>query len=338
MGKICGRDKGNTVVSSVAIILLLSGFMALGRVSVVCAQEADYPSKPVLFFSPGAPGGGYDTTLRAIANTLAKEKLVKVAMPVENAPSVAGGLADVVNRHKGNPYVISMGSDASMNFYGSGTLPYSHKDFTPLCSLATTYYGIAVKYDSPYKTMGDLIKDLKAKPADTPITIGTGDFSFDGAMLLKAGVDPRKVNHVVFNGGAQGAMLIMEGSAKAGINSVDEFIGLVEAKKLRLLAISSAKRSDKPLLKDVATLRESGVDFEWGNTRFMIAPPGVPGYAVKYWRTTFAKMVKTPTWQEMLVRYQWSDYFMVEGFDAWLDKKQAMIMEALTVLGMAKKN
>ena len=123
-------------------------------------------------------------------------------------------------------------------------------------------------------------------------------------MFSKAGVDINKITYVVYSGGAETSMAILEGSSKAAINSVDELLGLVEGKKIRLLAVSAPKRYTIPALKDVPTLKESGIDFEWANMRYTFAGPEFPEYARKYWLDIFTKMVKTPTWKTTISRYQ----------------------------------
>jgi len=337
MRKVLGK-KSSPFWSSLLVITLSLGFLPFIGVSVVAAAQApDYPTRPVLFYCLSAsPSSGFGITTRAIVTTLTKEKLVTVAMPIEHASSTAGGLATSVTRYKGDPYMVSLQSLNGMMNYATGMSPYNHKNYIPLCGLISSYYAIAVRNDSPYKTLGDLVKDLKEKPEKTPICGGTSDDRvFYGATFAKAGIDPRKISYVAYSGGGESSMAVLEGSVKAVVNSVGELVGLVEGKKLRFLAMSAGKRS--PALKDVPTLREAGIDWEWGTLRYPFVAPGVPEYAVKYWRTIFAKMVKTPTWREMLEKYQWDDTFQLEGFNEVLDKKQAIVTEVMTKLGMAKK-
>ncbi|MFZ4438444.1 MAG: Bug family tripartite tricarboxylate transporter substrate binding protein [Syntrophales bacterium] len=336
MRKVC-KKKGIQLVS-LASMFLVFGFTILIVVSALAASGADYPAKPVLFYCLSTPGSGFDTTTRAIVNALTKEKLVKVPMPIENASNATQALALSVTRYKGDPYMVSVQSISGMMRYATGATPYTHKDFTPLAGLVSTYYGVAVRMDSPYKTIGDLVKDLKEKPEKTPICGGgSDDRPFYGAMFMKAGLDITKVVYVAYSGGAETSMAIMEGSSKAAINSVDEQMPLIEGKKIRLLAVSSAKRYTNPILKDVPTLKESGIDLEWANMRYAFAGPEYPDYAKKYWLDIFAKMVKTPTWKQTLTRYNWDDSFQVEGLNDVLDKKQAVVTEVITKLGMAKK-
>ena len=320
------------------IILFLLVFFLVGGWSLGLAAAPGYPTKPVLCFAGSKPGSGFDTTMRAVANTLAKEKLVPVALPVENASSGVAGMAAIVLRHKNDPYMIAVQSLSGMLNFASGMSPYSHKSWTPIARLISAYYGVMVRYDSPYKTLGDLLKDLKENIGKVPFSGGTGDDRIVyGVLFSKAGIDVTKINYAAFGGGTEASGVVLEGIAKVLISSIDDVMGLLEAKRLRILAVTSGKRLGDVLLKDVPTARESGVDVEWDNFRYILGGPGMPGYAVKYWQNTLAKMVKTPTWKEMMTRYRWGDTFMVEGFGDFLDSRQAAVTEIMSRLGMGKK-
>lgn len=332
------RQNGKNQPGRWLIILSLIVSFLVGGWSLNLAAAADYPTKPVLCIAPAKPGSGFDTTMRAVTATLAKEKLVPVAVPVENASSSVGGMATIVLRHKNNPYMIAVNSLGGMLNFAAGMSPYSHKDWTPIARLISAYYGIMVRYDSPYKTLGDLVKDLRENIGKVPFSGGTSDDRIAyGAVFAKAGIDITKINYAAFGGGTEASTVVLEGSAKALISSIDDVMGLLEAKRLRILAVTSAKRLGDALLKDVPTVRESGVDLEWDNFRYILGGPSMPGYAMKYWQGTLAKMVKTPTWQEMLTRYRWGDTFLMDGLGEFLDSRQAVVIDIVDRLGMGKK-
>jgi putative tricarboxylic transport membrane protein len=298
---------------------------------------ADYPTKPVLFIAPSKPGSGFDTTARAITATLGKEKLIPVALPVENTSSSIPGTATIVLRHKKDPYMIAVQSLAGMLNFATGMSPYSHADYTPIARLISAYYGIIVRYDSPYKTLTELVTDLKGNPGKIPFSGGVSDDRIClGAVFSKAGVDITKINYLAYGGGTEASTVVLEGSAKVLVSSIDDVMGLIEAKRLRPLAVSSGKRMGD-VLKDVPTVRESGVDLEWENFRYILGGPNMPDYAVKYWRDVLAKMVKTPTWREMIERYRWGDTFMVDGLGEFLNVRQAVVTDIVDRLGMGKK-
>jgi putative tricarboxylic transport membrane protein len=320
------------------IILFLLVPILLGGGTLNLAAAADYPTKTVLCVAPSKPGSGFDTTMRAVTATLAKEKLVPVALPVENASSSVSGVATIVLRHKNDPYMIAVNSLGGMLNFAAGMSPYSHKDWTPIARLISGYYGIMVRYDSPYKTLGDLVKDLKANIGKIPFSGGASDDRIAyGAIFSKAGIDITKINYLAYAGGTEASMVILEGTGKVLISSIDDVMGLLEAKRLRMLAVSSGKRLEDALLKDVPTVRESGVDTEWENFRYILGGPSMPDHAVKYWQGILTKMVKTPTWQEMLARYRWGDTFMVDGLGKFLDDRLAVVTDVVNRLGMGKK-
>ncbi len=322
-----------SILTTSLSFVLAAGFAT----SVAAASEKDYPSKTVLFISPSKPGSGFDTTARAVAAAIVKEKLIPVALPVKNLSGSAPGTAHIVTRYKNKPYMIAVQSVAGMMNYATGMSPYSHKDYVPIARLISAYYGILVRYDSPYKTLSELLKDLKEDPGGTPLSGGTSDDRVCyGALFSKAGVDITKINYAAFSGGTRAATVVLEGSAKAEVTTIDDVMGLIEAKKLRPLAISSEKRMSG-ILKDIPTFKEAGVDLVWENFRYILGGPGMPDYAKKYWQGVLAKMVKTPTWQGMIKKYRWGDSFMVDGFDEFLDEKQAIITDVMTKLGMTKK-
>ena len=328
------RDKAYRVLIVAALLMI---GMEVGTASAA-SPAASYPSKSVLVIAPSKPGSGFDGTARAVGQTLTQEKLVKVALPIQNFPSSPIGMQTVVSRHSKDPYMISVQSTSGMLNYATGRSPYSHTDWTPFARLISAYYGVFVRPDSPYKTLGDLIKDLKEKPEATPITGGSDDDRLCmGALFSKAGVDITKVNYAAYSGGLESTLVVLEGTGKAVISTIDDIMGMIEAKQLRLLAVSPGQRIQDPLLKDVPTFREAGVDLEWGNFRYMLGGKEMPDYAVKYWRGTLTKMVKTKTWQEMIKKYRWGDSFLIDGLDKFLDEKQASITEVVKKLGMDKK-
>ena len=332
--------KKKQTVKNAAIGILMALCISLSGVAMswgtLPAFAADYPTKPVLFIAPSKPGSGFDTTARAVTATLGKEKLVPVAMPVENASSSIPGTATIVTRHKNNAYMIAVQSLAGMLNFSTGMSPYSHKDYTPIARLISAYYGIIVRYDSPYKTLGDLVKDLKETPSKIPFSGGVSDDRICyGAVFSKAGVDITKINYAAYGGGTEASTVILEGTGKVLISSIDDVMGLIEAKRLRPLAITSPKRMGEAL-KDYPTLKEAGIDMEWENFRYILSGPAFPDYAMKYWQETLAKMVKTPTWQEMMQKYRWGDTFMVEGLGGFLDSRQAVVTDIVNQLGMGK--
>lgn len=297
-------------------------------------KKVDYPTKNITFIAPSKPGSGFDVTARAVAATLEKEKLVSVSLPVENASSSVEGVANIVQQHKGDPNMIAIGSLTPLLNKSTGASQFSHKDFTPISGLIKGYYGFIVRADSPYKTLKDLLEDLKNKPEQTPLCGGSSDDRIAyGVVAMDYGADLKKINYAAYSGGTEASTVLLEGTAKAEVTSIDDIMGLIESKKLRVLAVSGATRLGG-VLADVPTYKEAGVNLEWVNTRYVVGGTNMPDYAVKYWQDVLGKMVKTPTWKETLDKYRWVDDFSIEGFDKRLDGIAVQIDKVAAELGM----
>ena len=301
------------------------------------AKKVDYPTKTITFIAPSKPGSGFDTTARAVVATIEKEKLVPVSLPVQNFSGSVEGTANIVQQHKNDPNMVAVNSITLLLNHASGASPYSYKDITPIANLISSYYGFVVREDSPYKTLLDLLNDLKEKPEQTPLCGGQSDDRIAyGAAALTYGADLKKINYAAFAGGTEASTVLLEGTAKAEITTVDDIMGLIEAKKVRVLAVSGDKRLSG-VLADVPTFKEAGLNLEWTNFRYIIGGPAMPDYAVQYWKETLAKMVKTPTWKEMLEKYRWGDNFVSEGFDKYLAEKATLIDKVSAELGLKKQ-
>ena len=298
------------------------------------AAKVDYPPKTVTFIAPSKPGSGFDTTARAIASTLEKEKLISFALPVQNASSPPEGMATIVQQYKGKADMINVGSITTFLNKASGASPYGHKDLTPIASLISTFYGVVVRADSPYKTLTDLLKDLKEKPDQTPLCGGQSDDRIAyGALAMAYGADLKKINYAAYSGGTEASAVLLEGSAKAEITTIDDIMGLIESKKVRALAVSGGQRLSG-VLADVPTFKEAGVNLEWSNFRFIAGGPQMPDYAVSYWQDLLGKMVKTQTWKDNMAKYRWVDNFVVTDLGKYMDDKAVIIDKVAAELGL----
>ena len=320
-----------TVIASVLILALaLAGCGA----QPTAAPSAAYAPKTVTFIAPSKAGSGFDTTGRAVVSTLEKEKLVTFPMPVQNASAPPEGIATIVLQNKGKDDMISVGSIAILLNKASGASPYGPMDTTPIAILISTNYGVLVRDDSPYKTLKDFLNDLKTQPEKTPICGGQSDDRIAyGALALAYGAEMKKINYAAYAGGTEASAVLLEGSCKAEITTVDDVIGLIESKKVRVLATSGGKRLSG-VFSTVPTFKEAGVDLEWVNFRYIAGGPGMPAYAVKWWQDTLAKMVKTATWKENLDKFRWVDIFQTTDVDKYIAAKQETVNKVATELGL----
>jgi tripartite-type tricarboxylate transporter receptor subunit TctC len=150
-----------------AILTLCSSFLIwLYGHNLIWAQEKGYPNQAIKVIVPNAPGGIIDLGARLTSDYVSKE--LKVPMIVENRPGANGMLGgSMVLKAKPDGYTILVGGDTPLV---SGPLqspnpPYNpFKDFLPICMLGSAPAAYGVYSSSPFKTMGDFIKEAKGNP------------------------------------------------------------------------------------------------------------------------------------------------------------------------------
>ncbi len=200
---------------------------------------------------------------------------------IDNRPG-AGGIpaAQAVMNAKADGYtllVVSNGTAITKSLYRK--LPFDpEKDFTPVSLMA--YYDLAllVRKDSPYRSLADLLADVRARPGKVNFaTINPGSTQNLSAELFKtaAGIDAAIVP---FRTTPDVTRALLAGDVDVGFESYAALKAQIDSGGLRALATSAAKRS--PYLPQVPTVRESGVAYEVTGWNGLAAPAGTPPAAV----------------------------------------------------------
>jgi tripartite-type tricarboxylate transporter receptor subunit TctC len=233
---------------------------SLGSVAVLAAPRvfaAGYPERPITFICPWPAGGTADVTMRALCNAASKE--LGQPIVVDNKPGVSGMLGlQAMARAKADGYTIGQIPISVTRFSQVGTVQVDPlKDLTYIARTSGQTFGIAVRADSQYKTLKDLVAAAKAKPGQVTYgSAGVGGATHVGMeeFALAAGV---QFNHIPYKGGAPALNDLLGGQLDALADS-SSWAPHVNAGKLRLLATWGEKRtSDFP---NVQTLREQGYD------------------------------------------------------------------------------
>jgi putative tricarboxylic transport membrane protein len=112
----------------------------------------DYPSGPVTMTAGANPGSGFDITIRSVVETLQKEEIVKVPLPVQNRPGGSGAdfLATMVEQYKGADDQVSVTSLAMMVNELRGKSKYGYDDVTMIARLMTEYFVVVTAANAPY--------------------------------------------------------------------------------------------------------------------------------------------------------------------------------------------
>lgn len=320
----------------VRFLVLAAGLACAAAV----AQAAQYPSRPIEMVPAGNPGGGLDLVARALESALRDEKLFSQSFAIKNMGGAGGNLAKTyINQKKGDPHFLYVESNRIYVNRIVGTTKLTYTDVTPIARLVTEYLVWAVRADSPYKTAKDVLAKLKADPGAVTFGVGTVPSNDQMNILRPAmaqGIDPRQIKIVPFKSGGDLTIQLLGGHVPVISTGLSELIEQAKAGQVRLIAISAPKPVEGQFA-NVPTWRSMGIDLEILHWRGLFAPPGIPAEAVRYWDSTLAKMVKTPSWRKILERYQWFDAYADSAtFRKALAEENKAYEEILTQLGMAK--
>jgi tripartite-type tricarboxylate transporter receptor subunit TctC len=245
--------------------------------SALPASAQNWPPKTVHVISPFAAGSTPDIVARIVADGLAA-KYPASAFIVEDKPGASGNIGtDAIAKAApdGTTIGVSIGGPLAINTLLFANLPYNPKtDVMPITQLITQPSALVVNADLKVNSIAELIALLKANPGTFNfVSIGNGSLSHLAmeAVALKSGT---KVVHVPYPGSPQATLAIMRNDAQMGILPAASVVPQAKAGKLKLLAVSTAKRS--PYLPDVPTLKESGIDVEADAWMALIGPGNLP--------------------------------------------------------------
>lgn len=255
---------------------LLGGLAAALLPRAADAQEAAYPSRPLRFLVGFAPGGPADGVTRLFASRL-QAQLGQTVM-VENVPGAGSTLAVArLSKMAADGYAIGFTHTASLSI---GPSLYKNvgydplKDLTPVAKLCDYVNVLAVRADSPWRSLADLLAAARAQPGTLSYgSAGIGSTNHLSGELLaaKAGV---KLTHVPYRGTALAINDLMGGALQFVFDAPNSAGPLAAAGKLRLLATTG--RSRHKLYPDLPAIAETVPDYEFRGWMGVVAPPGLP--------------------------------------------------------------
>ena len=285
---------------------------------------------------PANPGGGWDTTGRALGKAL-QDAGVAASVSYDNKGGAAGaiGLAQFVNASKGDANAMMVMGAVMLGGIITGKPPVDLKQATPIARLTSEYNVFVLPASSPLKTMADIVAQMKKDPGSVKWGGGSRGATehIAAAMIARAvGVDPAKINYVAFRGGGEATAAILGGNVTVGGSGYSEFAQYIDSGKMRAVAVTSAQR-----LKgiNVPTLKEQGIDVEIGNWRGVYGAPGITDPQRKALTEMIVKAVKSKAWAEAMEKNAWTPALMTgKEFDEFVDKEFASLRATMVKAGM----
>jgi len=285
---------------------------------------------------PANPGGGWDQTGRNLAAAMQSAKLVS-GVQFDNKGGAAGtiGLAQFVNSAKGDPNAVMIGGMVMVGGIILSKSAVNLSQVTPIARLTSEWEVIVVPANSPHKTMGDLVKALKADPGKVSWgggSAGGTDHILVGLIAREVGVQPSRINYVPFKGGGEAIAAILGGHVTAGVSGLGEFAEQIKAGKMRALAQSSPSK-----LEGIPSLKEQGIAVELGNWRGIFGGPGLSAQQRDALVTLVQSATQTPAWKATLEKLGWEGWFLGgEAYAKFLKEDEARIAGIIESLGLKK--
>jgi putative tricarboxylic transport membrane protein len=293
------------------------------------------PFGSVEWVSSSNIGGGYGTTAIAIGDAMKKEGLLKdyTVTYRSNAPLGLGYFYEQKNR-KDLLLITGFAMPGGLATNGS---KLSITTANAVAGVMREAEAFVVPTSSKYKTINDLLADIKANPKS--IAIGGGNYGgvdhvTVATLAATVGVKATDLNYIPYSGGGSLVPDVIGGRVAVGISGTSEFASYVAAGKMRALAITSPKP-----LKVIKgkTLVQQGVDLTFGNWRGILAPADLPAADLLNTQKIMDILHSSPSWKDTLVAKSWIDEFRVgNAFQSWIKKENADIISVLTDFKLVK--
>ena len=285
---------------------------------------------------PANPGGGWDTTGRALGKAL-QDAGVAASVTYDNKGGAAGaiGLAQFINAAKGDGNSLMVMGAVMLGGIITGKPPVSLSQATPIARLTSEYNVFVLPANSPFKSMAEVIAQLKKDPGSVKWGGGSrGSTEHIAAAMIarEVGVDPSKINYVAFRGGGEATAAILGGNVTVGGSGYSEFAEYINSGKMKALAVTSEAR-----LKgvNVPTLKEQGVNVVIGNWRGVYGAPGISAEQRKALTDMLLKAVKSKSWMEASEKNNWTAAVLTgPAFDKFVDDDFASLRATMVKSGM----
>lgn len=295
-------DMRLVLVLGLVTLLTIGGFASTGF------AQAKFPSRPITIICPWGAGGGTDAVARIMGALLEKE----LGQPV-NVVNRTGGGGAVGHTAGANAapdgYTMCLTTVEITMMHWMGMAQVNYKDLRGVALLNFDPAGINVRSDSDWKTVSELQNYAKANPGKLKAS-GTGkggiwDLARAG-WLKMAGIPVDAIPWVPSNGAAPALQEMLAGGVQVVSCSLPEARAMIEAKKVRALAIMAEKRAE--VFPDVPTLKELGLNWTMGAWRGLTVPKGTPADIVAMLEKAVEKVMASQQFKEFMEK---------NGFGIW---------------------
>ena len=276
--------------------------------SGVAAAQQNYPTKPIRWVSPYAPGGSTSALSRLVGEKLS-ESFGKPVI-IDNRPGANTMIgADAVAKATPDGYTILLGGNSQIVLALLMKPPYNvFTDFAPVTILARTHYVLVVNPATPVNNLQEFIAYAKARPGQlnvASVSSGSSQHLMGELFGMLTGV---KMKHIPYKGGAQGLTDLMGGHVQASFSNALNVIPHVKNGRLKGLAITGEKRAVS--MPQVPTYAEAGLpQYDPQNWQGVLAPARTPKAVIAKLSSEMERILAMPDIAEKLVNSGMDPYY-----------------------------
>ena len=302
--------------------------------AAVQAQEPQFPQKGAIEITVLFPAGSSaDVTARLLADGMSKQLGAKVL--VVNRPGAGGAIGyRYVAAQKADGYSVVWNSNSVSTTYHSGMMTLDYRAFDAVARVLVESPVIAVKSDSQWKSLGDLVAAAKARPKHITVgNSGIGSHTHISAVALFKAAGAEVVD-VPF-GAAQVVPSLLGGQVEVVVQLPAALSGYVKSGQVRLLAALTSGRD--PALPGVPTAREQGFDVSLEAWRGIAVPSGTPKPAIAILEAAIRKTAESSDFVQASERLGVRPAFMPAAeFGVLIAKEDAELARIMQLIGLKK--
>jgi tripartite-type tricarboxylate transporter receptor subunit TctC len=306
---------------------------ALALAAVSLGAQGAYPDRPVKMIVPWAAGGDTDNIFRPFAQDFQKHLGQTVVIANVGGASGTRGAKEAKDS-PADGYTLYAVHDYIHSTYWAGVADVKYTDFEPVCMISSTASVLTASPKTPWKTLGELLKDAKAHPGTVTVgaTLASTSHFFPALIEKQAGV---KFKYVSYEGLAPRMNAILGGHVDLTDSNLTQK-GKVEAGQLKFLAIATEKRH--PEMPSVPTLKELGVNVAYDVNRGLMVPKGTPNEIISKLGTACAAAAKEPEFAHAM-KLQGTDvrYMDRAAYTKWLKEDDDLNHSLAKDLGLLKR-
>ena len=302
------------------------------------------PKRPECI-APAAPGGGFDLTCKLAQSALLQSKLLKSPMRVTYMPGGVGAVAynAVVAQRPADAGTITAFSSGSLLNLAQGKFGrFDENAVKWLAGVGTSYGALAVRQDSPYKTLDDLVTALKDNPGKVVIgsggTVGSQDWMQTALIARAAGINPRELRYVAMEGGGELATALLGGHIQVASTDISDSVPHIESGDMRILAVFSEQRLPGNVVESIPTAKEQGFDVVWPVIRGFYLGPKVSDEAYTWWKNAFDQLLASEDFAKLREDRELYPFAMTgEELDSYVKQHVAQYKELAQEFGLIQQ-